>query len=461
MQMKLICLLGWMILNFCSATDDDVSTLKIPDHTISDYESRILYNHLLSNGNNPKQQYGPIVRLVKLHPNEPSLLWVQAQIAQQVTDKYLALDSCNQLLKLTDAPKAVATCQEIKTLFEEIYHQSVKQEIKRQTDLSDDFVFHRWKPLSALTNYTLKNEQEIIEQTSKLQSEWDNMKKMFDEQSLNDTLSMLWSYHVGSTDGLYAIPDNIVTKIIVAEDSLTNIVSANDTKYILDISQIKDLNAINHVLRVQQRVLQKIMTKIGRGKTINITPKFLKQIHSNIIKGYPWYQVASRANASVKIHRRLVGGQYKLFPNSPVRADGKLHQFCPPDNVESEMKKLCHYCKNMRNEDNIDPFVQAAWLHHAFMSIHPFADGNGRVSGFITSVILMQHGLPPFVVSTNDTFEYVAALYEANHHNLEPLVKFVQLQSKKTMDILMDYHIAHNVPYATKHLDEQVCNETQ
>ena len=449
--MKLLCFLGLMVLDFCSATDDDVSILKIPDHAISDPESRNLYNILLSNGNNPKQQYTPIVRLVELHPNEPSLLWVQAQVAKQVTDKVLALDSCNQLLKLTDASKAVATCQEIETLFEEIYPQFVEQEIKRQTNLGDDFVFYRWKPLCALSGYTVTNEEEIMQETAKLQSDWVEVTKKFDEQSLNDTLSMLWSYHVGSAEGLYAIPDNIVEKVIIAADPLSHIMSVSDTKYVLDISEINDLDVINRVLGQQRRVLRETMTVIGRSETIDITPEFLKESHSNIIKAYPWYRVTS--NAGVKVYERLVGGEYKLFPNSPVRADGKLHQFCPPSDVESEIEKLCDYCKSMRNEGNIDPFVQAAWLHHAFVSTHPFADGNGRVSRFITSVILMEHGLPPFVVTTDDKLEYVAVLNEANHQNLEPFVKFIQSQSKKTMDVLLGYHTAHNVP-APKYSDE-------
>ena len=44
-----------------------------------------------------------------------------------------------------------------------------------------------------------------------------------------------------------------------------------------------------------------------------------------------------------------------------------------------------------RLEPDADPFVQAGWFHYEFQSIHPFADGNGRM-GRLLSTALARRG---------------------------------------------------------------------
>lgn len=42
--------------------------------------------------------------------------------------------------------------------------------------------------------------------------------------------------------------------------------------------------------------------------------------------------------------------------------------------------------------------VVAAFLHHGFVKIHPFIDGNGRVSRLLTNLYLIAHDYPPVVL---------------------------------------------------------------
>lgn len=38
-------------------------------------------------------------------------------------------------------------------------------------------------------------------------------------------------------------------------------------------------------------------------------------------------------------------------------------------------------------ETGVHPLIRSAWLHHSFIQIHPFEDGNGRVARAITLLV--------------------------------------------------------------------------
>ena len=66
--------------------------------------------------------------------------------------------------------------------------------------------------------------------------------------------------------------------------------------------------------------------------------------------------------------------------------------------------------------------VEAAWLHHRFAQIHPFADGNGRVARAIASLVLIKADWFPLVVKRDDWSRYVDGLEKADQGDLRPLV---------------------------------------
>jgi hypothetical protein len=73
--------------------------------------------------------------------------------------------------------------------------------------------------------------------------------------------------------------------------------------------------------------------------------------------------------------------------------------------------------------------IEAAWLHHRFSIIHPFQDGNGRVARAIASLVFIQRGLFPLVVTRDDKVAYLEALEAGDDGNLKPLVDlFSKLQ---------------------------------
>ncbi|EPQ50325.1 hypothetical protein GLOTRDRAFT_50734, partial [Gloeophyllum trabeum ATCC 11539] len=69
-------------------------------------------------------------------------------------------------------------------------------------------------------------------------------------------------------------------------------------------------------------------------------------------------------------------------------------QFCPYDEVDAELETFCERF-NLLAQPDMDPFAAAAWISHVFVTIHPFEDGNGRISRILASIPLVRRGYPP------------------------------------------------------------------
>lgn len=64
----------------------------------------------------------------------------------------------------------------------------------------------------------------------------------------------------------------------------------------------------------------------------------------------------------------------------------KVHFEAPnSERIESEMNNLMNW---LESESNIDPVLKSAIVHLWFITIHPFEDGNGRITRAITEMLL-------------------------------------------------------------------------
>jgi Fic family protein len=68
----------------------------------------------------------------------------------------------------------------------------------------------------------------------------------------------------------------------------------------------------------------------------------------------------------------------------------KVHYVAPPaDLLETEMKAFLDW---FNGSQQIDPLLKAAVAHLWFVAIHPFGDGNGRITRAIADMVLARGG---------------------------------------------------------------------
>ncbi len=104
-----------------------------------------------------------------------------------------------------------------------------------------------------------------------------------------------------------------------------------------------------------------------------------------------------------------------------VRITGAVK--APPD--WSKIVKLMDELIEKIAESKDHPVETASFLHHKFVEIHPFSDGNGRVARLLTNLYLIARDYPPVVLKKEDRGKYYKSLKAADAGNLGPFANFI------------------------------------
>lgn len=132
--------------------------------------------------------------------------------------------------------------------------------------------------------------------------------------------------------------------------------------------------------------------------------------------------------------RRLIKvGDYKEQPNSVRLPNGEIFEYASPTETPILMSELIDWYRS--EEEGLHPVTLAAMLHYKFVRIHPFDDGNGRVSRLLMNYVLMRNGLPPVIIKSKDKDNYLRALHQADIGDYEPFIDYIAEQLLWSLDI--------------------------
>ena len=149
---------------------------------------------------------------------------------------------------------------------------------------------------------------------------------------------------------------------------------------------LKDVKITKFNTRDEQEVIgyyEVLELIIDNFSEIRLSENYIKQLHQLLLK---------HSNKDER-HR----GNYKNLPNKVVATYPTGEQktiFAPtePALVESEMFELLEWTNLHWKEKTIHPLIVLAVFVYEFLSIHPFRDGNGRLSRLLTTLFLLRQG---------------------------------------------------------------------
>ncbi|MEV6983314.1 Fic family protein [Sphaerisporangium sp. NPDC051017] len=171
------------------------------------------------------------------------------------------------------------------------------------------------------------------------------------------------------------------------------------------------------IIRSQYDALQFLTQAARDGRDVSIS--LVKELHVALTRQQSTYLATGPDGRAFQA--TLHHGEWKTQKNHVTRPDGSVLEYTPPEQVASQMGELV---KLYHEIENCDPIVRAAWLHHRFVRIHPFEDGNGRVARCLTLLGLLKSDLAPLVVDRRERDRYLQSLDRANEGDLRPLVRF-------------------------------------
>lgn len=157
----------------------------------------------------------------------------------------------------------------------------------------------------------------------------------------------------------------------------------------------------------------------------------IRDLNKLILKE-PFWKPAQTAEGKPS-RKQIIPGDCKTSPNNVLTATGEMFEFAPPTEVPARMERLVKWLEASLMDGTLHPVMIAAKLHHDFVLIHPFDDGNGRVARMLVNYLFMRLGYPPIIVPTQEKAAYLAALRLANAGDLESLAGYLRQRLENSL----------------------------
>lgn len=270
-------------------------------------------------------------------------------------------------------------------------------------------VLHAWRPIEGLADPAAVAAPEMRAFTKLWQRQRQHLAELEVLELFQERLARRWSIETGVLERLYDLSRGL-TVTLVERGFHASLVAHGDATI--------DGERLIEILEDHREGLAMVMDMI-RGER-PFTTGWIKELHALFTRHQTTTDAITPTGQRIQVP--LVRGAYKPRPNNPLRRDGLVHEYCPPEHVSAEMERLIEIYHALPPEL---PEVRAAWLHHRFTQIHPFQDGNGRVARALASFEFIRGGLLPLLVEREDRdIDYVPALEAADAGDLKPLVTF-------------------------------------
>jgi Fic family protein len=172
---------------------------------------------------------------------------------------------------------------------------------------------------------------------------------------------------------------------------------------------LKDVKITKFKTRDEQEVIgyyEVLELIFGNFSAIQLSESYIKQLHQLLLK---------HSNKDGR-HR----GGYKNLSNKvvathPTGEQKTIFATTDPVLVEGEMFELIEWTNLQWREKTIHPLIVLSVFIYEFLSIHPFQDGNGRLSRLLTTLFLLKQGYEfmQYISFENHIEKHKKAYYDA------------------------------------------------
>jgi Fic family protein len=170
-------------------------------------------------------------------------------------------------------------------------------------------------------------------------------------------------------------------------------------------------------------------------ESITLSENYIKQLHAMLL----------RHSSKDERHR----GEYKKLPNNVEAFDangrsvGVVFETVTPFDTPFRMQELVVWTRESLTDRAWHPLLVIGLFIVVFLEIHPFQDGNGRLSRVLTTLLLLQagYGYAPYsslesVIEANKEGYYLAlrrtqATFKQKEPDFEPWIIFFLRSLKK------------------------------
>lgn len=159
---------------------------------------------------------------------------------------------------------------------------------------------------------------------------------------------------------------------------------------------------------------------IDKGVDVKVKGEFIEQLHHMLFDYYILLNTRLNRDPNGPPVKPEGYGKFRrtIFINGNehkynVFVEGANWQPTDSDNVATEIQELL----DRYNSSKLHPILKAIIFKACFVKIHPFRDGNGRVSRLLLNYMLVRNGIPTVTIRGTHKDKYFLALDEAIENN--------------------------------------------
>jgi Fic family protein len=197
---------------------------------------------------------------------------------------------------------------------------------------------------------------------------------------------------------------------------------------------------VRELFEAQLAAYELVLDAVTRERPISEV--WIRNLHETLCAPQKTYRVLTDQGWQ---EQELPRGQYKSRPNHVRLTDGTFHAYAPVDRVADEMYRLIEQIRTPEFEA-AHPILQASYCHYAFVMIHPFADGNGRVARALASTFFYRAQSIPLVIFANQKPAYLDALATADRGDHKPVISFFRDRGIDTMQFVAESLMTAEAP---------------
>ena len=251
--------------------------------------------------------------------------------------------------------------------------------------------------------------------------EWAAVRAELEDRKANRYLMDIWlkerarafAIETGQIEGLYLLRRGVTEQLIT--EGFEGVRGAHSAAPEIDDDTLRGL------LEDQEETLEIVFDMAKGGTPLSHTT--IKGLHA-VLTRHQHTAAGIHGLTGERIEIPLRKGDYKIRPNNPRRRDGHVHEYCPPEQVVSEMDAFLEFHRSHADRE-LPTEVEAAWIHHEFVRIHPFQDGNGRISRLLVAYVFARNGEFPPVITAAGREQYIDMLEIADEGDLDPFSRYL------------------------------------
>jgi len=221
----------------------------------------------------------------------------------------------------------------------------------------------------------------------------------------------------------------------------------DELKTLLEVALIQSTGASNRIegIYTTDKRLEELVS--GKDEPRNRSEQEIagyREVLSTIHESYEY--INPRPNIILQLHRDLYsyagsGGNYKNSDNVIAETDAEGHQKArfipvPAFQTADAMEELCSQFLQAWEADRIDKLILIPMFILDFLCIHPFNDGNGRMSRLLTLLLFYKAGyivgkyisVEMLIEKTKETYyealQASSAGWHENANSYEPFLKY-------------------------------------